>query len=168
MKLIKLVGRKSAMVSDEDHEYLSKLSWEFVRNQIYLRYTVLYGGVKMKKVIAERMGISNKNHIYHNNNNPLDCQRKNLIRWGNNHAKWNRNKANLTRDPHSKYKGVSYHNKRGYWVAAMTFMGKKVLWERADTELEAALIYGRKAIKLHGRHCNLDDGIIKILKGEKT
>ena len=138
MKRIKLTQGKFALVSDEDYEYLNQWKWfahkgyttfYAIRHSLTInkKRTLIY----MHRVIAERMGIKNPDHI---DRNGLNNQRNNLREATKSQQRANQNlRSNNT----SGYKGVCWHKKAKKWVAQIR-VNKKYIYLGLFTNIKDA------------------------------
>ena len=150
MKQISLSQGKSALVSDEDFEYLSKWKWQCDRDGYAVRHTKSNGNktIRMHRVIAERAGLDIKGReVDHINQNKVDNQRKNVR--SATHAENMRNVGNRV-DNTSGFKGVSWDKKSRLWHAQISRDGKRVSIGYFNTREQAAAAYDKEAIKLQG------------------
>ena len=56
----------------------------------------------------------------------------------------------------SQYKGVTWHKRDKKWQVTIRINGKNKYLESFDNEIDAALTYNTKAIKLYGDYANLN------------
>jgi hypothetical protein len=96
--------------------------------------------------------------VSHVNRDPLDCRRQNLIvRTMAEQAPANRKMGTVNgRKYTSKYKGVSWSEGRGKWVAQITRGDMHRHIGRFDDELAAAEAYDEAARELFGEHAYLN------------
>ena len=151
MKRIKLTQGKFALVSDEDYEYLNQWKWfahkgyttfYAIRHSLTInkKRTLIY----MHRVIAERMGIKNPDHI---DRNGLNNQRNNLR-----DSTRSQNNANrgLNKNNTSGYKGVCWNKQKQKWHARIRVNYKYVQLGLFDNIKDAARAYNKAALKYFG------------------
>lgn len=170
MKEIKLTKGFTAMVDDEDYDWLCKFNWfanvqkhgvRAVKNK-----TESDAHTKMHRMI---LGITDKKILVdHKDGNTLNNQRSNLRACN---AKQNACNAKSARNSTSKYLGVSLQKtvlkrktktfgERTYiytaWRATIFQNYKQISLGRFKTEQEAALAYNIAAKNIHGEFANLN------------
>jgi hypothetical protein len=157
MKRIKLTQSKFALVDDEDYEYLNQWNWYAQKDDktCYAKRSYSIGNGKQKtiymhRVIAERMGIHNPDHI---DIDGLNNQRNNLRE-----ATDNQNKANRTlfKNNTSGYKGVSWNKYNKKWVAYIRVNKKRIHLGYFNDIKDAARAYNEAAIKYFGEFAVLN------------
>lgn len=97
--------------------------------------------------------------IDHINHNPLDNRKCNLRICS---FKQNRHNSTSVKNSSSKYMGVSYDKRRGYFRVQLAINGKQKELGRFQNEIDAAKFYNEQAIKHYGEFANLNN--IKGLK----
>ncbi len=146
MKEIKLTRGKTALVNDEDYEFLSQFKWWAVvsgRTWWYAYTSDKYG----KATPMQRMLIPGKIIIDHIDGNGLNNQRNNLRECTRAQNVWNscRNKNNT-----SGYIGVRSRKGRNKWIARISMQHKEKYLGSFKGKHQAALRYDIEALKLHG------------------
>jgi HNH endonuclease/AP2 domain len=149
LKLIPLTKGKTAIVDDEDYEFLNRWKWKThaVGNKFYATRT---GGTKgtyrMHRVI---MGLTKGDPIEvdHINGNSLDNRRRNL-RLAT-HAQNGRN-LQMKSSNTSGYKGVTFHKFSGLWHAVITVDRRTVSLGYYHDPKEAHAAYCAAATLHHG------------------
>lgn len=157
-KLIPLTKGYSAIVDDDDYDYLMQWKWH-VKPNTKVFYAIrnlnwsLNGHPKVSCVWMHRelIGISGL-LVDHINRDGLDNRRANLRL-----ATKSQNGMN-SRDKRgtSRYKGVSWENENSAWYARITIGYRPIFWGRFQSEEEAARAYDAKAIELFGEFANLN------------
>lgn len=122
MKEIKISGGKSAIVDDEDYEYISSYKWRYLAGYAA---RAIFVGDKQKAILMHR--VINKTpegfDTDHINGNRLDNRRSNLRTASRSQNLINKGKqSNNT----SGYKGVSWHKVVGAWGVNIGLNGKCV------------------------------------------
>lgn len=168
MKLIPLsttgkkhAGKYSAMVDDEDYEFLSKHNWSVRLN--VRKTTTVYAYRKSKKsegrpirtifMHTEIVKVpSNKFVVDHKDRDGLNNQKLNLRI-----ATLSQNSGNRisTYNSESKYLGVSY-KRSGKRIKRWRARYKDIFLGHFLTEEEAARAYDKKAIEVYGEFANLN------------
>jgi hypothetical protein len=129
-----------------------------------------HGNIGGKKFLMHRFIMGAKKHdvVDHINGNKLDNRRVNL------RFVTKAQNAQNSRKPASKsgFIGVVYE-KHGYIKATIKFNGRKRHLGMFKTELEAAKVYDREALKLYGPNArtnikHLEEILIKLKSGEET
>ncbi len=140
MKLIPLSQGKSAMVDDEDYEWLSQWKWCLHSKGYAVRGN---GTILMHCVIVGTPVGFETDHI---NQNKLDNRRSNLRLATR--AQNQRNKPKR-RDNTSGFQGVYFDKSRNKFVAEIHLYGKKKHLGRFDDIQNAAKAYRSASIELH-------------------
>lgn len=161
MKEIKLTQGKSALVDDDDYEFLMQWKWQAVK-----RGNTFYAERRQRVGLrAEDKGVSMKMHrmilnitdplvfVDHKDKNGLNNTKINIRTCTRQQNNMNRRTA---KNSSSKYLGVSYHKHTKRWQASMTHNGKAIYIGLFKTESDAAVAYDSKAIELNGEFANLN------------
>lgn len=161
MKEIKLTRNKTAIVDDEDFDFLNQFTWQYATRGCATR-TVRYGKREYNKKVCIKMhrlimGITDlEMKVDHINNNPLDNRKENLRICTQ--AENSRNQS-ISRVNTSGYKGVIF-DKRPLskpWVAQIRALGKYRKIGYFITKEEAANAYNEAAITYFGKFAKLND-----------
>jgi len=154
VKRIPLTQNKSALVDDEDFEWLSLRKWYAVKSQTkhktywYAKSVPSAGekSVYMHREIAAKIGLP---EVDHENGDGLNNTRSNLRP-----ATHAQNTANRRKTPNrsSQFKGVSWNKQNRKWSVSVqhNFIGQ------FDDEAEAAVVYDRQARKIFGSFAKLN------------
>lgn len=158
MKRIKLTHSKFALVNNEDYKYLNQWKWRALKGYTTF-YAARHGGIVngkhttiyMHRMIAERIGIKNPDHI---DTDGLNNQRSNLreATRGQQQANRNRFKNNT-----SGYKGVSWHKKTQKWMVRISINKKHIFLGYFDDIKGAARAYNEAALKYFGEFAVLNE-----------
>jgi len=159
MKEIKLNHGYSAMVDDDDYDFLSKFNWHTVfqhksravreaKTNVWDRVLKKSNGVSMHIMILGHGGV-----IDHKDGNPLNNQKANLRRCTQ--AENVKNRA-IQRGNKSGFKGVFFQKKLGRWRAQISVMGKAKHLGCFDDPAVAALSYNEAAKKYYGEFARLN------------
>ena len=157
-KQIQLTQGMTAIVDDEDYEYLSRFKWctHKIRNTYYAERGEYLPDGKWATISMHReiMGLKrgDKRQIDHRNRNGLDNQKYNLRV-----STISQNHANaISRGGTSKYKGVSWHKATKKWRALIGFNKHQKHIGLYDSEIEAALNYNKYAQMFYGEFARLN------------
>lgn len=159
MKKIKLTHGRTAIVDDEDHEWLSQWKWFFSAKGYAERTQYLGGGAKnekskrflMHRVINNTPDGLETDHI---NRNKLDNRKCNLRS-----VTTAQNQINKLpqKNKVSKYKGVCWDKRAKKWKAQLIKNGERVLNSNFKNEKDAALAYNVKAYEFFGENAYLNE-----------
>jgi hypothetical protein len=109
-------------------------------------------------------------HIGHRNDDPLDCRRENLVVRTpvDTHANHRKQATFCGRPCTSRFKGVCWLRREGYWVASITKDRNQRRLGRFHDEIAAAQAYDEAARELFGEHArvNFPDGVDAWLEEE--
>ena len=163
MKRIFLSNGKEVLVDNQDYRYLMQWTWHECksgsrkktyarRNRRMVNYVYERGTCRMHRIIAQRMGLLDC-RIDHKDENGLNNQRRNLRPATN-----SRNLANRGPQVNNKsgYKGVCRDKERGKWLAQLTYLKRKILFQRFVYKIEAARAYNKAALKYFGEFAVLN------------
>lgn len=154
MKYINLSRGYRAIVDDIDFERINKWKW-YVMPTKSTPYAIRFSGssTKRKAILMHReiLGISDsKVKIDHKNHNGLDNQKSNLRPASN-----SQNRANSKIKIHSsQYKGVHWSQNR--WYASISENGRCKYLGSFISEIEAATIYDKEALRIFGEFANVN------------
>jgi virulence-associated protein VapD len=160
MKTIELSSNQKAIVDEESFEYLKQFNWYFdgkyAARALWNRETKKETKIYMHRDLlkAEKGKI-----IDHINGDKLDNRLCNL-RFATTQQN-SMNQTTRTHPKHSKYKGVSYDKSRNKWIAYCVKDNKMYNLGRVNDEKEAARLYNKKALELHGEFARLN-----VLEGD--
>lgn len=123
MKKIPLTQGKSALVSDEDYEYLNQ--WKWCAQKIGRTFYAVRGSRNshryMHRVIADKLGF--KSQVDHINRDGLDNRRSNLR---DTTQKQNLENTRVWGHNTSGYKGVCWYKPYSKWRARITHYGRTI------------------------------------------
>lgn len=155
MTEIQLTRGKTAIVDDEDFEYLSQWKWLCTSAGYAARgvHTKVNGKRKTKLVLMHRelcpsVGMT----VDHINLNPLDNRKENLRVATHGQNMFNKP---LRRDSSSGVKGVQRHGNK--WRSTIGFGGKKLRLGSFDNIQDAVNAYNQAALKHHGEFAKLSE-----------
>lgn len=142
-------------IDPEDKPLLDRYRWYVRKTHGSNNLQYAYGLVDGKFMPMHRliMNPSPSQDVDHINGNGLDNRKSNLRCCSR-----SQNMANSGIRSHntSGYKGVSWDKFRNKWKASMTYNGKTLFLARTDDPIEAAKIYDRKALELHGEFARVN------------
>jgi hypothetical protein len=143
MNAIPLTQGKVAIVSPEDHGFLSRFNWcasKHVHGRYYAergtRAGNCYRRIKMERIVMQRMGVTvPRTHVIdHINSDSLDNRRENLRLATLAENRWN---SPASRRSKTGVKGVSYDPAAKNYRAAINRQ-RKTIWQRRYPTLAAA------------------------------
>jgi hypothetical protein len=155
MKKITLTDGQVALVSDEDHIFLSGFTWSCNScgyAQAWNPWTKKM--VSMHRLVLERMGHKDFQDSDHINQNKLDNRRENLRP-----ATRSQNVANVGKRSGntSGHKGVSWCRREERWRASIHVHGIDEHLGSYDKIEDAARAYNAVAIKYFGEYAHLNE-----------
>jgi hypothetical protein len=151
-----------AIVDAEDYETLAGYKWYAIRSK---RTFYAERCRKAKKRVRKQRCIRMHREILdvpeglcidHINHNGLDNRRANLRIVTQEQNNWNNRKRRGNCS--SQYKGVSWPNRNGKWLAKIIYRGKSIYIGYFDDEVSAAKAYDAKALELFGEYAALNFG----------
>lgn len=171
MKEIKLTQGLSALVDDEDFEWLNQWKWYAHKRHgsTYAIRNIQVGdkrsAIKMHRLIMGLENVEGK-MVDHKDRNGLNCQRNNLrvCNAGENR----KNSIKQLKKATSIYKGVVLHTHKQFnktlqrttiyqsWHARIVIDGKRKVVGCFKTEIEAAVAYNDAATKYYGEFALLN------------
>ncbi len=142
----KAAGARSAVVDDEDFEFVNQWKWNYHRKGYAIRTdrSSKKRTVYMHKEIAVRAGICRRElQADHKNGNKLDNTRSNLREATN-----QMNQANVSRQKNNStgFKGVSFKKSLQKWVARIGVNRTRIHLGYFSTPEEASEAYTKAAI----------------------
>lgn len=156
MKKIPLSQGQYAIIDDDDFKYLSQFKWYAARHKrTWYAVTCVKnknGEYRARAMHRILLGLSNPkvftDHIDHNG---LNNQRTNLRTCSNKQNGHNRR-------PHtgSRFKGVTFDQKRGDFKSQIIVSGKYIYLGYFDNEIDGAKAYNEAAIKYYGKFANIN------------
>ncbi len=159
VKEILLQNGMVALVDDEDYERVISHIWTVsVHNQTRLHvHTKLIEpevSVSLARFILGLFEQKNDFFVFFKDNNPLNCQKENLIKSTHSSCTIRRRGA---RNSSSKYKGVSRSKRNPKWLANIRVNGKSMYLGSFGNEIEAAKAYNIAAKKYFGELAYLNE-----------
>ncbi len=155
---IPLTQGKYALVDPEDFTRLNKHKWHAnkAKNTCYAVRRVHLGLNKWKHIKMHREILDPPGHLFvdHINHHGLDNRKANLR--PATHSQNSYNRIHFTRNPSSKYKGVSWNKHKKKWSVWIRYDGKSKFIGFFDNEIEAAKAYDEVAKKHHGEFAVLN------------
>ena len=139
-----------------DDDFTTDINWGFDGRYVYFRRHIRMEGKKQKykKIYLHRLIMNTPTGMDtdHINGDKLDNRRENLRITTRSQNSMNQKKTRGA----SKYKGVNWHNQRGYWKAEIKLNGKKKHLGVFLSELEAAEAYNLAAIEKFGKFAKIN------------
>jgi hypothetical protein len=155
-KEILLRNGMTAIVDDEDFDWLSQWVWTSTGNGGYVRRQVR-NGLTCVVVVMHRLVIDapDGTEVDHINGNKLDNRRCNLrlATSSENHC----NRAKYVGTYSSQFKGVSWHSASRLWRAQIKVNRRAMHIGYFRTEVDAAIAYNEAAQKHHGAFASLNN-----------
>ena len=140
-----------ALVDDEDYEMLIQYKWHNANGRAQTH--IYINNKRTTKKIHNLLLKSPKGfEIDHIDGNPLNNQKNNLRIVTHQQNMMNRKIQNSS----SKFKGVSWEKDSKKWRAYIRCENKQYYIGLFKTELDAAMAYNKRAIKLHNKYARLN------------
>lgn len=157
MKTIPLSKNRNAIVDDSDYELLNGYKWCCDSKNYAMRSEKRSetGRQKRSVVYMHRVIMKAKKGVQvdHINGDSLDNRKTNLRLAS--HSENMRNRK-LQKNNTTGYKGVWYNKKRQKYIATIKTNGQSRTIKSADTALEAAEAYNKRALELYGDFARLN------------
>lgn len=159
MKEIVLTKGKTALVDDEDFEYLNQWKWYARQNKSGIWYASRKVYPTLETIQMHRLLLNlgtykeTKLLVDHQDGNGLNNQKHNIRPASNRQNNQNRKSR---KGSSSKYKGVCWEKSRNKWLAVIGFNYRLINLGRFDTEEQAAKMYDSKAKELFGEFAVLN------------
>lgn len=166
MKELPLITGETALVSDEDHEWLSRYRWtlEGTLSGVVRRTGSRSGERHTVWMAREVLGLprkvtdSDRRRVRYLNGNFLDCRRENLAVYS--YSAELQSRQRRSPDPESRlgsrYIGVRKNRYGGKFSVVIRIGGRQKYLGSYATEEEAALVYDCHARKIHGPHARVN------------
>lgn len=158
-KLIPLTRGYSAIVDDEDYEFLLQWKWFVLdtgQNTIYAARKGLDENGQRRNVPMHRVVNKTPAGLVtdHRDGNGLNNQKRNLR--SATRTQNGRNRSSLNHSGTSAYRGVHWHKSTGKWVASIRVDGRLYHLGLFVTEQDAATCYATRAAEEFGDFCRSD------------
>lgn len=153
MKYIDLPNGEQAMVDDEDFPYLSRFSWCVVGDgdarSVAVGLSPDTNRVRTTLYMTQLLIASKKGFfVYHQDNNPLNNQKKNLVHLSNNYRRHATPVHSEKKT--SRFKGVHWYAATEKWRAQISHGHEKMHLGAFTNEVDAARAYNERARELYG------------------
>lgn len=139
------IPRYTIQIDDEDFERVSQFKWRSTGTGHIRR-----SGAKPVTLARFLVGLppyaEDKRRSIYKDKNWLNNQKNNLLVISSAELA----RMPMTRNNTSGYYGVSFNKTKGKWYAYVSCHNKNVYAGRADTAIEAAMFYDKKAVELFG------------------
>jgi hypothetical protein len=149
---------KWTILDQEDYYRLNQFKWYVNGNgfKFYAFRNIIIGPGRTRMLSMHRDIMNSPKGLLvdHKNHDSLDNRRQNL-RLAT-HSQNTCNKQSKRTGCSSKFRGVSYDKKRGYWNTQVVCEGKMVFFGRFKNEFDAAKAYDEAAKKHHGEFARLN------------
>lgn len=147
VKVIHLTQRKFTIIDPEDYSRIVSAGWWYAYYNRGKWYVKRNGGETKGSSVHLHSFITGNPMTDHANGNGLDNRRSNLRECNK-----SLNGANRSAQINNKsgFKGVSYCEQRGNWLATIRVNGRGKYLGRYSDEISAALIYDHAAVKHFG------------------
>lgn len=120
-----------------------------------MQYVGQWWTVNIVLMHREILNITDPNiKVDHINNNKLCNERTNLRKCT---MIQNMRNMKISGGGTSKYKGVSWHRRKGKWTAQIKVNYKKIHLGYFTDERDAAIVYNKKAIELFGEFARINE-----------
>lgn len=162
MKEIQLSQGQSALVDDEDYDFLIQWKWHARKAKVkgkeysyYARRNV-WDGATNHTILMHREILcpANDEWIDHKDRNGLNNQRKNLRFCNRFTNAFNQETSN--QKTKSKYRGVTQNKGCKSFVATLVYKGKRFYLGSYSSAKEAALAWNEAAIRYYGEFARLN------------
>lgn len=157
-KSIPLTQGYSAIVDEEDYEFLSTFKWRALVNRkwngssVYAVREVSVDG-KPVAILMHRLIAGCKEDVDHHDGNGLNNQRYNLRPANDSQNLANSRKRCISS---SRFKGVVWHKRLRKWQAAIAAYGVRYHIGSFKDEVDAATAYNFKAFELFGEFARMN------------
>lgn len=144
---VPLTQGKVALIDAADLTLVRDHKWMAHQHRRTFYARAKSGRLKMHKLLMPEVAL-----VDHKNGDGLDNRRENLRS-----CTFQENAWNARRDIGvSGFRGVSWHRRRGKWVARITVDGKRVTLGCSASEIDAAKIYDQECKRLRGEFAVLN------------
>ena len=160
MKLIWLNNKASAIVDDDDYDWMSRFHWREYKSSKNL-YSYAIADIDGHIINMHRLIMNAPVHmeVDHIDMNGLNNQRNNLRLCTSTQNRGNLKKylSSHGQPTTSKYKGVIWRKDSHKWRARIRFENKLINLGHFINEIDAARAYDKKAIELFGEFARLNN-----------